>query len=454
MKLWNRVKEARARTGLSWVGLGLYYVMVYALRLRFLWSARRIGELLKLLHNKNYAIHWTLADIYRQQWEFDRECSTLLAIVPEHEQDIELLTRAAETAAYAFDTESLKWIQHRVAALHPAFHSYVTGLLEYSTNQDTYQSRFQECVALYLSSLGNGSSSGIEEDTIAAQIEACLLRGERFPEYVRVSYNIRNLAGVRVVSTSSSSAEEATHQPGIFDGCGRGCVQDIGEDAVVLISCSQGYLSVFADYYVHVFRRKNQGIVHFHVLAENVEETRRFLESLAQSYSTVRYTIDSLAGRSQTYITLARFLICQEVMQHYGRDVLISDIDFHPAFDLRTLTDEMRSGGFDLGFSDAGYRIPWGKFAAGFSYFRIGSQVTEDYLNLLHRHLTALYAQNGFFSMDQIGLLVIWEEMTADADAPKVLNLCEMVDFAGLFKVPRRLQRGKIKCKFGSGAPE
>lgn len=443
--------KAKATTGLPYAGLVLYYVMVYLMMFRWLRPARYIGKLLQRLFGTNYSVNSALAAVYRQMWNFEDECKTLMDIVLANRHDIDLLHRAGETAAFAGDVDSLERLRDIAAQENTSLLSYLNGLLAYLNGQANYQAHFQESVKAFFNFEGVASSDASGKSMSILMKEA-IKSGRHIPEFVRMAYNIRGLASIDELLTADCPSPAPISLPDDLDGTP---VPGLGlTDPIVLISCSDGYLRVFADYYIRIFRRKNQNIIHFHVLAEDVEVTRDYLVALKKKHSNIRYSLEAIAGRPQTYITLARFLICRDLMKHYNSDVLISDIDVHPDFDLSLIGRELRAKECDFGLCDAGYSVPWAKFSVGFSYFRVANHATDVYLDLLSRHLVSLYSGGGFFSMDQVGAVLIYEYMQARGHDFRMLNLYKVIDFKRLASVPKKLQRGKIKYKFGNGGPQ
>lgn len=403
------------------------------------------------LFGTNYSVNWVLAAAYRQTENFQEECKTLMDIVPANQQDIDLLHRAVETAAFAGDVDSLEQLRVIAARESQPFFLYLDGTLAYLKGQDDYPIHFQKSVKSYFYPEG-GESPEFSDNSMVGLMKGAIKSGSQIPEFVRMAYNIRDQASVDKLMASDNRSRVLSWQPS--DLVGTLSHPPGPNEPVVLISCSYGYLKVFADYYIRIFRRKNQNIVHFHVLAEDIGPARDYLLALTEKHSSICYSIELISGESQTYFTLARFLICADVIKHYHRDVLISDIDFHPDLDLNSIGKNLRAQGYDFGLCDPGYSVPWSKFAVGFSYFRVANPATEVYLDLLSRHLASLYADGGFFSMDQIGALLIYEYMLARGYKFKMLNLYGVIDFKGLCSTPRYLQRGKIDCKFADGGPQ
>ncbi len=442
----------KARHKLPYTGLILYYIMAYLLKYRFVQSARITGEFLQRIFSTNYAVNSLLAYVYRQQNNFEGECKTLMRIVPGNSHDIDLLTRAAETAAFAKDVNSLKRLRDIVAQESTPMHYHIKGLLAYMNGEANYAVYFQEAVRSFFDP-ERVSVSDASGESVGVLIQRAAESGRSLPEYVRAASNIRELA----VIDELLKADAPSHPPPLLaDDLGGTPISEPGHtNPIILISCSWGYLNVWADYYIRTFRTKNQNIIHFHVLAVDIKATRDYLVALKNKHSNIRYSIEPLAGNSQTYITIARFLICRDIMKRYNSDVLISDIDLRVDFDIGPICRELRSGGFDFGFNDGGHLVPWAKFAAGcFSYFRIANHATDVYLNLLSKYLVWLYSNGGFFSMDQVGMVMIYEYMQARGPDSRMLNLSGFIDIIGMHKLPKKLQRGKIEVKFGSGAPQ
>ena len=448
-----KLAQARAATGLPYAGLAPYYAMCYLLRFRWLRLASSIGELLQLVFGTNFAVNSVLAAVYSQRRNPKGECRALMRIVPAHRADTDLLARAGESAAYAGDAASLAVVRDLSAHESLPLLSYLSGLLAFLQGQANYHAHFGKCVRAFFGLDDDGAPPAAEKSVreLSRQYTAS---GRNLPGFVRQAYNISELSSIDALLQADCPSpvpavlsEFADQVP--VTGPGH-------PDAVVLISCSDGYLGVFADHYVSTFRRQNANIIHFHVLANDVEVTRAYLMALQKRHVNVHYSIECVAGHSQTYITLARFLICRALMKRYSRDVFISDIDlqFDGDFDLNAISSALRGQAFDFGLCDLGYVVPWAKYGAGISYFRIGNQATDVFLDLLARHLMSRYAEGGFFSLDQTGILLVREYMETRGHVFRVLNLYTVMDVGKLINIPKHLERRKIDCKWGSGGPQ
>lgn len=448
----TKVSAKKAEYKLPFAGLILFYVMVYLLKYRFVGCSRLMGEFLQKRFSMNYAVNSLLAYMYRQQEKFGEECDTLMRIVPSNSDDVGLLTRAAESAAYSSDLGSLESLLDITKSNVP-MHSHIRGLLAFAKGEPNYAAYFQEAVRSYLDTDKSSSPAASGKTAGVLMLEA-VKSGRSLPEFIRVASNIREFSCIDDLLTDDNeippssialdASESVTASP------------EGSNDPVVLISCSQGYLSVFADWYIRTFRRKNRNIIHFHVLADDISVSRDFIATLKRKHSNIHYSIEPIAGNSQTYITISRFLICRDIMRRYNSDVLISDMDCCVDFDLRPISRELTSQGCDFGLCNSGnYPLPWGRFAVGFSYFRVANKATGVFLDLLSRYLRWLYASGGFFSMDTVAVATVHEYMLARGHNFKLLNLNDLIDFKRLLtNVPKKLQMGKIRVKFGSGVPK
>ena len=448
----TRFVTAKDKYGLPYTSLILYYMMAYSLRYRFVRFARIIGELLQGRFSTNYSVNSMLAYVYRQLNNFEDECKILMKIVPANCHDVDLLFRASESAAFSGDVDSLTRLRDITAQESAAIHFHIKGLLAFVQGEANYAVHFREAVRSFLDSESIDSSDASGKSA-SILLQKAYESGRPLPEFVRAASNIRELS----IIDELLKVDGPSHLPPLLSGALDGAsITDSGLiNPIVLISCSTGYLRVFADYYIRTFRRKNRNIIHFHVLADNIEATRNYLEALKNRHSNVGYSIEALSGNSQTYITLSRFLICRDLMRHYNSDVLISDIDLCVYFDLGSIGRELRTQGCDFGLFALGYRVPWGMFSIGFSYFRVANHASDVYLDVLSRYLAWLYSNGGFFSMDMVGGMMAHEYMLARGHDFKVLNLSGFADIMQMHtKIPKRLQMGKIEVKFGNGAPQ
>lgn len=446
-----RIKQLKNKTELSYVGLVPYIGMVALSRVRWLWAAEAIGRLLQKKYSANYAVNSVLAAIFSQRWNPKGECDALMRIVRAGTNDVDFLARAGESAAYADDLISLSCVRDAAILHSPSLVAYLEGLRAYLIGDANYQAYFQESVKSFFRSEGNElPDASLKAMSVASKkyVES----GRNLPGFVRQSYNVLDVYKLEEIFSAHLGPSTHTFMPDISDRTTHSPANN--SDVVILVSCSYGYLSVFSDYYIRNLRRKNSNKVHFHVISDNVEQARRYLSTLATQYSNINYSIETVAGRSQTYITIARFLICREIMNLYRSDVLITDIDLNLDLNLSLIERELEIRKFDFGLCDTGYKLPWSKFAAGLSYFRFSNEAANTYLSLLSQYLVSLYANGGFFSMDQTGVLQVYENMQARRADFKMLNLKMVIDFKRLITVPNQLNRRKIECKWGQGGPQ
>jgi hypothetical protein len=444
--------KRKAETGLPLPGLLLYYIMWRLVTLRLLVQARSIGKVLHHFFGENVAVGKLLADIYSQLWDQTSESKVLTRIAMNNRHDIDLLARAGESAVYAADLSRLKTIRGLVLPENGALLSYIDGLVACMNGQSNYHFHFESSVKTFFDAEGV-KFPGALGGTIGEMCKKFVESGRELPAYVRQAFNIRGPSSINDLLMVKNPSTAPTFAPDMIEGPMRAGNDVSG--AIVLISCSDGYLNVFGDYYIRTFRRNNSNIIHFHVLSDNVEATRARMTSLQKKYTDIGYSVEPIASRSQTYITLARFLICRDLMNYYRSDVLVSDIDFNADFDLNSITQEIISKEFDIGLCDLGCSLPWGKFAVGFSYFRVDNRASDVFLDLLSRYLTSLYAEGGFFSMDMAGVVLISEYMQARGDEFRMLDIGRLINLERMIRsMPIPLQRGKIECKWGQDGPQ
>lgn len=449
--VFSKFAAAKNKHALPFLGLLLLYTMAFALQHRAVRIAIFIGECLRRSFESNYVVNSTLAYAYRQLNHFDKECACLMSIVPSNRGDIDLLFRTSEAAAFAGDAKNLALLRDWTAEENPAMHAHIKGLLAFVEGESDYATHFQQVVRAYLDPQSTETADASPK-SVNRLLRSAYATGRPLPEFVRAAANIRELS---VIDELLRHEPPAYVSPSMSDAVDTAGAQTRGlVNPVVLISCSTGYLRVFADYYVRTLRRRNDNLVHFHVVADNIADARTLLDALKMKHSGVGYSLEARAGRSQTYITLSRFFLCREIMKHYSSDVLVSDIDVNVYFDLRILSESITNQKCDFGLLVLGYPIPWGTFAVGFSYFRFNNQASEKYLQVLATYLAWLFNNGGFFSMDMVGGMIAHAYLKDRGFDSKLLDLSKYVNVMRLSDLPKTLEKGKIQVKFGRGAPQ
>ena len=412
--------------------LPFYLVMLTCLELRWLKAARFVGNILEKCLGINCLVELARATIYSQLRDHALECKTLMRLLVDNPHDFEMITRAGLSAAYAGQVESLISIRDVAAQQNLSVQCYLDGLLAFLNKEPKYYVFFQKSVE-YFQGLINRD-----------------LKGE-LPEYIKLAHNVGKWR------VNDDLASEVGLAPKIYRELEFEITQSFrleNRGPVVLISCDECYLVTFADFFIKSFRLMNQDIIHFHVVTDDIDFARKYLHDLRNKYSNVYFSVEVLNGRSVTYITIVRYLICRDVMNFYARDVLISDIDMCLKFNTEVISQEITFKNYDFGLCDEGFSVPWAKFAAGLSYFRVDNVASNDLLEFLNAYLVKMYSDVGFWTMDQMGILVAFENLQFSNPKFLMLNLNELVDFNSLISVPRRLQRQKIVCKFQNGAPK
>jgi hypothetical protein len=448
----KRFAKAKVTTGLPSIGLILYAVLAYALQFRWLRLARVVGEILQRFYSSNYSVNSALALVYSQLWNPVDECKVLMKLAATNRHDIDLLARAGLSSAYAGDLSSLQMLRDMAPSQELALASYLNGLVAFLKGQLNYHEHFQKSANAFFAVSGNTSPVASRLLMVEPGVQNSQ-REPAIPEYVRMAYNVRPISNVNELLTGDNATGSVLTQSNLTGG-GMIAPGDGVRCPIVLIACDDGYLKVFGDYVIRTLRQENQNVVHFHVLTTDTAAAHENLVKLLGKYPNIRYSIEQLDGKSKTYITLSRYLICRHLLTLYNNDILISDVDMNLDFDLQPLVSQIKLGGYDFALCDVGYAVPWAKFAAGFSYFRVNNQATSAYLTLLSGYMSKLYANGGFWTMDQTGMLMAYEELQSQGHSFRMLNLHDVVDFKRLISMPTRLQRQKIKSKFHGGAPQ
>jgi len=416
--------------------------MGYLIRIRWLGPANFIGLLLQKIFPANCTVNSVLASIYSQLWNPAAEFKTLMKIIEVNPGDVDLLARAGLSAAYAGDLVGIERLLMLAIKVDESLLRYLKGLEDFLNGGINYRTHFQESVRIFF----------LKKEVNS--LDQLRLMGEaKIPEFIRLAYNIRGLN-----SLSTWAEDNETLQPTLLLSSGKDEVIlasniNVTNSPVVLVTCDECYFNVFFEYFIQNFRRKNKNIIHFHILANDTIEKRKFISSLTERHEDVQYSIEENTGKSKTYITLVRYLICRDLMNFYKSDIFISDIDMTLDFDLQLVEQNIKLGDFDFALCDVGYMVPWARFAAGCSYFRVANRASNFYLELLSKYITTLISDGGFWTLDQTGMQMVYEYLKLQQYKFKMLNLNNTIDFWMLVNVPKRLQRQKIQCKFKNGSP-
>jgi hypothetical protein len=375
-----------------------------------------------------------------------------MRVVQGHHQDVNYLFRVSESAAFAGDIESLTRLLLIVPKNNTAIHSYINGLIAFVEGKANYAIYFQEAVRHFLDPEGTRTPDA-SVNSVSFLLKNANASGRSLPEFIRGSSNIRELYIIdNLLTLEGASHKQFWSKTAVDEAV---VAHSSPGNPIILISCSLGYLRVFGEYYIKTVRRRNSNNIHFHVLEDDLEAARDFMLSLKRKYVNVRYSLEMLSVNAHTYITLSRFLICRDIMTYYNSDVLISDIDLCMDYDLNLVGATIREKESDFGLFSLKYHAPWGRFAVGFSYFRVDNCASQVYLDVLSRYLTWLYANGGFFSMDMVGGMMAHQYMQERGYDFKLHDLSAFADIMEMHtKIPKKLQKGKIKVKFKNGIPE
>ena len=136
----RKIKNLKKKTELRYVGLVLYIFMVSLSRLRWLWAAKIIGKFIIRKYSKNYAVNSLLAVVFSQLWEPKSECDALMILVRSGKNDVELLARAGESAAYSDDLASLHEVRNAATPHGGPLLAYLDGLIAFFNMNANYLS--------------------------------------------------------------------------------------------------------------------------------------------------------------------------------------------------------------------------------------------------------------------------------------------------------------------------
>jgi hypothetical protein len=110
------------------------------------------------------------------------------------------------------------------------------------------------------------------------------------------------------------------------------------------------------------------------------------------------------AHRSASYYACARFARAGEIAAHYGKDLLILDMDVDTLGDARRLSEIMQQA--ELGFFSCNDLEPWLICRAAAVYMR-RSPETERYNDLAFKYIALKSERQGFWGLDQAALWLL-----------------------------------------------
>lgn len=145
---------------------------------------------------------------------------------------------------------------------------------------------------------------------------------------------------------------------------------DAAAGHVMVASCNGLYFDIFAEAYCRAIDRTMDGVlVHLHVMEPEPGSLER-AESLAATLSRTVLNISwepSHPRRGRSYFASNRFLIAPQLLDLYGRDLLISDVDIEFTTDMAPLIPRLAGQDFAC-YAYAGFG-PASRYIAYLTWF-------------------------------------------------------------------------------------
>lgn len=148
-------------------------------------------------------------------------------------------------------------------------------------------------------------------------------------------------------------------------------------DLVFLIGCDTGYFKRFSSSFLGTLYETNKNLtVHFHIVGNeaDIHEQRKKLASELRKDRriTIEYSFEKLpAHESKTYFALSRFIIANQIINHYKCDLIIGDIDAAVIGDVHLVKAHVGSGdvGADINLNPDSFRkFPWNAISGCYLY--------------------------------------------------------------------------------------
>ena len=148
-------------------------------------------------------------------------------------------------------------------------------------------------------------------------------------------------------------------------------------DLVFLIGCDDGYFNRFASGFLGSLYETNDNLtVHFHVIGDesSISEKRKSLsaELRKDRKISLEYSFEKKpSNENKTYYALSRFIITNQIINHYKCGLIIGDIDSAIISNLHLIKEYVSTNdvGVDGNFSsDKFKKFPWNSISGGYLY--------------------------------------------------------------------------------------
>jgi len=201
-------------------------------------------------------------------------------------------------------------------------------------------------------------------------------------------------------------------------------------NGVVLISCDYGY---FVSYYPSTIKKLLQygQTLHLHLilpLGMNVQDLEPFFGDSEVGVS-FEYEGNILMSEDnkKTYYTASRYLVCDKVLDLYGKPLLVSDIDI--SFDRSLDYAFSKLGDYEISLYFGKNDLPWLRIMAGFNFF--GRLTAESYfLKYLKSFLVyCLSTGRDGWMLDQTALEVTYQNCQHE-HIQKISSIRELLEYS------------------------
>lgn len=195
---------------------------------------------------------------------------------------------------------------------------------------------------------------------------------------------------------------------------------EAGGDAgfVYLCSCNEIYLERFGPIIAATLERAGvDAVLHLHVVDAG-EATPGLIEALRRGSERldIRWSDETFRHRlsggyvSATYYACARFARAQEIAAHYGKDLLILDMDIGALGDVRRLAAAMRDA--ELGYFDGGGVLPW-LICHGAAVYLRRSAAIDRYNELVFKYIADKIEHSYVWGLDQAAMWMVSRYLAA-----------------------------------------
>lgn len=185
-----------------------------------------------------------------------------------------------------------------------------------------------------------------------------------------------------------------------------------GPGYVLFSSCDEKYLDAHVPHQVQSLETLGDPrTLHLNIVdgsaacAGKISALRETLKAVTLNYSIERAPD---AVRSTTYLACSRFVIAPEIMTHYDRNLLITDVDIFYTDRLRSVADAVQDA--DVGYYFFDNVFPWLRHFATAVY--VGNTANgRRYLNTLGNYCLRKLRENRYWTLDQSAMYCLYNAL-------------------------------------------